>query len=55
MLGIPVDLYTPIFAVSRIAGWTAHVLEQLGNNKLIRPRSEYTGEMDLKYIPIDQR
>src|SRR5215475_4411016 len=55
MLGIPVDLYTPIFAVSRIAGWTAHVLEQLGNNKLIRPRSEYTGEMDLKYTPIDQR
>ena len=55
MLGIPIDLYTPIFAISRISGWTAHVLEQLGNNKLIRPRSEYTGEMDLKYIPIDQR
>ncbi len=55
MLGIPIDLFTPIFAVSRISGWTAHVLEQLGNNKLIRPRSEYTGEMDLKYIPIDQR
>ncbi len=55
MLGIPVDLYTPIFAVSRISGWTAHVLEQLGNNKLIRPRSEYLGEMDLKYTPIDQR
>ncbi len=55
MLGIPVDLYTPIFAVSRISGWTAHVLEQYANNKLIRPRSEYTGEMDLKYLPIDQR
>jgi citrate synthase len=55
MLGIPVDLYTPIFAVSRISGWTAHVLEQLGNNKLIRPRSEYTGELDLKYLPINQR
>jgi citrate synthase len=55
MLGIPVDLYTPIFAVSRISGWTAHVLEQYGNNKLIRPRSEYVGEMDLKYVPIDQR
>ncbi len=55
MLGIPVDLYTPIFAISRISGWTAHVLEQLGNNKLIRPRSEYTGEMDLKYTPIEQR
>ncbi len=55
MLGIPIDLFTPIFAVSRISGWTAHVLEQLGNNKLIRPRSEYTGEMDLKYVPIDRR
>lgn len=55
MLGIPVDLYTPIFAISRISGWTAHVLEQLGNNKLIRPRSEYLGGMDLKYTPIDQR
>jgi citrate synthase len=55
MLGIPVDLYTPIFAVSRISGWTAHVLEQYANNKLIRPRSEYLGEMNLKYVPIGQR
>jgi citrate synthase len=55
MLGIPVDLYTPIFAVSRISGWTAHVLEQLGNNKLIRPRSDYQGGMDLAYVPIAQR
>jgi 2-methylcitrate synthase len=55
MLGIPLDLYTPIFAVSRISGWTAHVLEQYANNKLIRPRSEYTGEVDLKYIPIERR
>ncbi|MDX2041281.1 MAG: citrate synthase [Acidobacteriota bacterium] len=55
MLGIPVDLYTPIFAVSRISGWTAHVLEQLSNNKLIRPRSDYQGGMDLKYAPIEQR
>jgi citrate synthase len=55
MLGIPLDLYTPIFAVSRISGWTAHVLEQYANNKLIRPRSEYTGELDLKYIPIERR
>jgi len=42
-LGVPVDLFTPIFAVSRISGWTAHVLEQLENNRLIRPRAEYTG------------
>lgn len=43
-LGIPVDLFTPIFAVSRMAGWTAHVLEQYHNNRLIRPRAEYVGE-----------
>jgi 2-methylcitrate synthase len=43
MLGIDVDLYTPIFAVSRIAGWTAHVIEQLDDNRLIRPRAEYIG------------
>ncbi|HVA26371.1 MAG TPA: citrate synthase [Chloroflexota bacterium] len=54
-MGIPVDLYTPIFACSRISGWTAHVLEQLGNNRLIRPRAEYTGEVDRAYKPIDKR
>jgi citrate synthase len=43
-LGIPIDLFTPIFAVSRMSGWTAHVLEQFANNRLIRPRAEYTGE-----------
>src|SRR5205823_8128017 len=43
MLGIPIDLYTPIFAVSRISGWTAHIIEQHANNRLIRPRAEYTG------------
>ncbi len=55
VLGIPIDLYPLIFAVSRISGWTAHVLEQYANNKLIRPLAEYTGPTDLKYIPIDQR
>jgi citrate synthase len=54
-LGIPTDLFTPVFAVSRVAGWTAHVLEQLGNNRLIRPESEYTGPRDVKYVPIAQR
>ena len=54
-LGIPTDMFTPVFAVSRIAGWTAHVLEQLGNNRLIRPESEYTGPRDVKYVPMDQR
>ena len=54
-LGIPTDLFTPIFAVSRVAGWTAHVLEQLGNNKLIRPESEYVGPRDVPYVPLAQR
>ncbi|MEK6286436.1 MAG: citrate synthase [Acidobacteriota bacterium] len=54
-LGIPTDLFTPIFACSRISGWTAHVLEQYRNNRLIRPRAEYIGPRGLKYIPIEQR
>lgn len=55
MMGIPLDLYTPIFAVSRISGWTGHILEQYADNKLIRPRAEYTGQRDAVYVPIDQR
>lgn len=55
LMDIPLDQYTPIFAVSRISGWTGHILEQYGNNKLIRPRAEYIGERDLKYVPIDER
>ena len=56
MLGIPPDLFTPIFAISRIAGWTAHVLEQYENNRLIRPRAEYIGpEYPQSYVPIEKR
>ncbi|MGI8898452.1 MAG: citrate synthase [Pyrinomonadaceae bacterium] len=55
MMGIPLDLYTPIFAVSRISGWTGHILEQYADNKLIRPRAEYIGQRDAVYVPIDQR
>ena len=55
MMGIPLDLYTPIFAVSRISGWTAHILEQYADNKLIRPRAEYVGPRNVPYVPIDQR
>ncbi len=55
VLGIPVDLYPLVFAVSRISGWTAHVLEQYANNKLIRPLAEYVGPTDLKYVRIEQR
>jgi citrate synthase len=55
-LGIPIDLFTPIFAVSRMAGWTAHVLEQYHNNRLIRPRAEYKGNPDgMKWVPIAER
>jgi citrate synthase len=55
-LGIPVDLYTPIFAVSRISGWTAHVLEQYANNRLIRPRTDYIGpKYPQAVLPIEQR
>jgi citrate synthase len=55
-LGIPIDLYTPIFAVSRMSGWTAHVLEQYHNNRLIRPRAEYKGKPDGQtWIPIANR
>ena len=55
MMGIPLDLYTPIFAVSRISGWTAHILEQYADNKLIRPRAEYIGPRNVPYVPIDER
>jgi citrate synthase len=55
LLGIPTDLFTPVFAVSRIAGWTAHIQEQLGNNRLIRPESEYAGPRNVAYVPIDRR
>ncbi len=55
MMGIPLELFTPIFAVSRISGWTGHILEQYANNKLIRPRAEYTGPRGLAYVPIDER
>ena len=55
-LGIDIDLYTPIFAISRISGWAAHVIEQLDDNRLIRPRAEYIGpEYPSPYIPMDER
>jgi citrate synthase len=54
-LGIPTDLFTPVFAIARTAGWTAHVLEQLSDNRLIRPQSEYTGPLGMKVTPIEER
>lgn len=54
-LGIDQDLFTPIFTVSRIAGWSAHILEQYEDNRLIRPRAEYIGETNNTYIPVEER
>lgn len=54
-LGIERDLFTPIFAISRISGWTAHILEQYDNNRLIRPRAEYIGPERRPYMPIEDR
>ena len=56
LLGIETDLFTPIFAVSRIAGWTAHILEQYANSRLIRPRAEYIGPTyPQQFLPIGSR
>jgi citrate synthase len=54
-MGIPTDQFTPLFALSRVAGWAAHVLEQHGNNRLIRPRAEYTGSTRATYVPLAER
>jgi len=55
-LGIDIDLFTLIFAVSRISGWTAHVMEQLSDNRLIRPRAEYTGPIyPTRFVPMENR
>ncbi len=54
-MGIPTDIFTPVFAISRVSGWTAHVLEQYHNNRLIRPRAEYTGPTHRDFVPLEQR
>lgn len=55
LMGIPLDLYTPIFAMSRVSGWVAHALEQYENNRIIRPAADYTGPIDLEWKPMDKR
>jgi citrate synthase len=55
LLGLPTDQFTPFFAVSRVSGWTAHVMEQLANNRLIRPRAEYVGPPPRDFLPLDRR
>jgi citrate synthase len=54
-LGIPTDLFTPVFALSRVSGWTAHVREQYDDNRLIRPESEYIGPRNQEYVPVEER
>jgi citrate synthase len=54
-LGVPVDLYTPLFAMGRVAGWVAHVMEQHADNRLIRPRAEYVGHKDRNWVKIGDR
>ena len=54
-MGIPIDIYTPIFALSRVGGWIAHVLEQYEDNRLIRPRARYVGETDREWVPVSER
>ncbi len=54
-LGIPIDMYTPIFAMSRAGGWIGHVLEYQADNRLIRPRARYVGEKDQEFVPVDER
>jgi citrate synthase len=55
LLGIPIDLYTPIFVIARVSGWSAHALEQLRNNRLIRPKCIYEGAANLDYVPMANR
>ena len=54
-LGIPTDLFTPIFAIARTAGWTAHILEHLDGNRLIRPKAEYAGDEGKEWVPVEGR
>ena len=54
-LGLDIDLFTPMFAMSRIAGWAGHCIEQLADTKLIRPHVAYTGPHGAKYVPIEKR
>jgi citrate synthase len=54
-LGIATDLFTPIFAVARVAGWLAHWLEQLQNNRIYRPEQVYVGKTDVPYVPLEKR
>ncbi len=55
VMGLPIDIYTPIFAIARVAGWSAHIVEQLDNNRLIRPKANYTGAQHKPFVALNQR
>jgi 2-methylcitrate synthase/citrate synthase II len=55
LMGLPIEIYTPIFALARVSGWTAHIIEQLDNNRLIRPKALYRGPNHVEFVPLDQR
>ena len=55
LLGIPTPLFTPLFVMSRITGWAAHIFEQRANNKLIRPSADYLGPVNLTFKPVNER
>ena len=55
MMGFDIDMFTPFFVMARITGWTAHIMEQLANNRLIRPLSQYTGPAERRVAPIEKR
>jgi citrate synthase len=54
-MGIPIDIYTPIFATSRVGGWLAHAVEYVEDNRLIRPRARYTGPDHAEFVPLEER